>query len=127
MKEPVTAAMQFAGIGTISALTVELMGVPLPPVFCAMAGALLGSGAIHDVSIIRAVGLYLAAVIGSALLGHAAASHFLAGAAWAANVLSFLIGAFFFPGLEIVAANLKLIVARVLARIGIDIEIPGAK
>ena len=82
MKDVVTAPVQIAGLAAASIYTNELIGVPLPALICALAGAVIGSGWAKPNGPLHAAGLFFASALLSAVMGHAVAMHYFGGAPW---------------------------------------------
>lgn len=124
MKDVVTPAAQIAGLSLASAFTMELVGVPLSSLMCALAGAVIGSGWAKPNGPMHATGLFFASALLSAVMGHAFSMHYLDGAAWATNVTSAVIAIAFHPGLRMAMLRFGAIFDAVLRRFGVTPAVP---
>lgn len=89
-------AGRLAGVGMVSAFTLELFGLPVQPIVWGLIGGFLGAGWAKPAGKLSSVLVYLSASLTSALAGHAIAS-FEGWGPSVANGLAAGISIFFHP------------------------------
>ena len=103
MSLPVASeAARLSGVGIVSVYTLELFGLSVQPIGWALMGGVIGLMWARPAGKVRSVLTYLAASLGSALLGHALALYMrpdLTGRAAdiMTNTFAFLMAVFFHP------------------------------
>lgn len=116
--EIVSESGRLAGFGLVSAVTLELFGLPFTPIIWGLIGGFLGTGWAKPAGPIASVGVYLCASLISALAGNALAAYYAAGNATAGNVCAAVIGVFFHPILSAVASRIPALVDGLLGMLG---------
>ena len=111
------AAVQTAGIGAASAVTMDLLGLPIQPIVWALIGGLIGSAWAPQMPGWRAALLYPAAALVAAMLSAWAAHQWFADDRIVVNGGAALLAVVFHPLMAAVVNALPAIVARVTGKV----------
>lgn len=109
--------VQTVGIGAASALTMELLGIPIQPIVWALIGGLVGSAWAPQMPGWRAALLYPASALVAAMLASWAAHQWFADDRIVVNGGSALLAVVFHPLMAAVVNALPAIVARVAGKV----------
>lgn len=110
-------AGRLAGVGLVSAFTLDLLGLPVQPIVWGLIGGFLGAGWARPAGKLASVAVYLSASLISALGGHALAG-FEGWSPSVANALSAGISIFFHPILAAVVQRVPAAFDVLLAMLG---------
>ena len=110
--------VRMAGIGVVSAITMELFGLPVQPIIWGLIGGFLGMGFAKPATFWRAAGTYVSASFISALIGSAVSSRWVDGSAIASNAIATVTAVGFHPLLALVIDRLPMIFDIFVARGG---------
>lgn len=94
---------RLAGVGIVSAITLELLGLPIQPIVWGLIGGFLGTGWAKPAGVLMSIGTYLMASFVSALAGYTLAGYYFAGSPAASNTFAAVISVFFHPILSAIA------------------------
>lgn len=117
--DPITTGVHLAGVGAVSAVTLDLLGVPLQPIIWSMFGGAVGSGFAPASGRIRAVVVYLASSLICSLLGHSAAVNYANGSILLADVAAACLAMIFHPGLALIVSSLPALLKFALEKVGV--------
>lgn len=112
-----TEPAQTLGVAGASALTMELLGLPLQPIVWGLIGSFVGAQWAPAMTGRRALFLYPAAALVSALLGHLAAHQWFSDSRVIANGGAALLAVVFHPLMASVVALVPNLVQKVVARV----------
>lgn len=116
--EIVSESGRLAGAGIVSAVTLELFGLPGTPIVWGLIGGFLGTGWAKPASVLMSIGTYLSASLVSALAGHTLAGYYFAGSPAASSFFSATIGIFFHPILSAVVDRVPAAFDMLLTALG---------
>ena len=116
--EATLKGIEYAGVGAASALTLDLLGVPLQPIIWGLIGGVVGAGFAPRMGAWRATAMYLAAALLSAEAGTAASVQWFNGAQAYANGASAVLAVLFHPILAGVVAMVPAVIQSFAARFG---------
>jgi hypothetical protein len=94
------------------------IGLGADALFWSLIGTTVGQTASPQVRFVRAIAIYIATVLGAALLGTYVASAYMDAGKYAGNVASFTFGVLFQPLLAAATTALPNVIAGWVARIG---------
>lgn len=101
--------VRMAGIGIISAFTMELFGLPVQPIIWGLIGGFLGMGFAKPASFLRASGTYISASFISALIGSAISARWFEASAIVGNAVATVTAVGFHPLLALIIDRLPMI------------------
>lgn len=107
---------EYAGIGAASAITLDLLGVPLQPIVWGLIGGFVGAGFAPQMPLWRALLMYAASSLLSAEAGTAVAAHWFNSVQLYANAGAAILAILFHPLLAGVVAAVPAIITSFAAR-----------
>lgn len=110
--------VRMAGIGVVSAITMELFGLPVQPIIWGLIGGFLGMGFAKPASFWRAAGTYVSASFISALVGSAISSKWFDASPIIGNAIATVTAVGFHPLLALIIDRLPMIFDLFAARSG---------
>lgn len=115
MAEPTTSSF---GAWAVVVAMLAAVGLGADAIFWSLIGTTVGQTASPQVKFIRAVAIYVATVLGAALLGTYVAVTYMDAGKYAGNVASFTFGVLFQPLLAAATTALPNVIAGWVTRIG---------
>jgi hypothetical protein len=111
------AAVQAAGFGAVSAMTMSLLGLPVAPIVWGLIGGVVGASFAPQMPAWRAVVLYPASALVAAMMAQWAAHHFFNDDRIATNGGAALLAVLFHPLMAAMVQSVPALVQRLLGRI----------
>jgi hypothetical protein len=115
MAEPATSSF---GAWAMVLAMLATIGLGVDALFWALIGTTVGQTASPQLNIFRAIAVYIATVLGAALLGTYVAASYMDAGKYAGNVASFTMGVLFQPILAAATSAVPQVISGWLARFG---------